>query len=58
MRFDVPVAGPGTLEAMREAGARVLAVEAMRTLLIDRPAFLARADEAGIAVVGLERSRE
>ena len=57
MRFDVPVAGAGTLEAMREAGARVLAVEAMRTLLIDRAAFLAQADEAGIAVVGLERPR-
>jgi DUF1009 family protein len=57
MRFDVPVAGAGTLEAMREAGARVLAVEAMRTLLIDRDAFLAQADSAGIAVVGVERAR-
>ena len=53
MRFDVPVAGPGTLEAMREAGARVLAVDAGRTLLIDRREFLARADDAGIAVFGL-----
>ena len=55
MRFDVPVAGAGTVDAMREAGAAVLAVEAGRTLLIDRVDFLARADEAGIAVVGLER---
>ena len=55
MRFDVPVAGMGTLDAMREAKAEVLAVEAGRTLLIDRPQFLARADEAGIAVVGVER---
>lgn len=53
MRFDVPVAGPGTLEAMREAGARVLALDAGRTLLIDRREFLARADDAGIAVLGL-----
>jgi DUF1009 family protein len=58
MRFDVPVAGAGTLVAMREAGARVLAVEALRTLLIDRAAFLAEADDAGIAVVGVERPRE
>ena len=57
MRFDVPVAGPGTLDVMREAGARVLAVEALRTLFIDKAAFLARADEAGIAVIGLERPR-
>ena len=53
MRFDVPVVGPGTLDAMREAGARVLAVDAGRTLLIDRRDLLARADEAGIAVFGL-----
>ena len=38
MRFDVPVVGAGTLVAMREAGARVLAVDAGRTLLIDRAA--------------------
>jgi DUF1009 family protein len=55
MRFDVPVVGPGTLAAMREAGAALLAVEAGRTLLLDRPAFLAEADAAGIAVLGLRR---
>lgn len=53
LRFDVPVVGPGTLEAMKEAQARVLAVEAGRTLLLDRPAFLAAADAAGISVVGV-----
>ena len=53
MRFDVPVAGPGTLDAMREAGARVLALDAGRTLIIDRRDFLRGAEEAGIAVVGL-----
>jgi DUF1009 family protein len=53
MRFDVPVAGTGTLEAMREAGARVLAIDAGRTLLIDRRDFLSRAEDAGIAVLGL-----
>ena len=51
MRFDVPVVGPGTLDAMREAGARVLAIDAARTLLIDRPAFLERADAERVAVV-------
>ena len=54
MRFDVPVVGPGTLDAMREAGARVLAIDAGRTLLIDRPAFLERADAERVAVVGLD----
>ena len=53
MRFDVPVVGEGTLDAMREAGARVLAVDAGRTLLIDRAAFLERADLDRVSVVGL-----
>jgi DUF1009 family protein len=53
MRFDVPVVGPGTLDAMAEAQARVLAVDAGKTLLIDRSAFLERAEAAGISVVGL-----
>lgn len=54
MRFDVPVVGPGTLDAMEEAGARVLALDAGRSLLIDRAEFLARAHAMGIAVWGLQ----
>jgi DUF1009 family protein len=54
MRFDVPVVGPGTMEAMKEAGARVLALDAGKTLLLDKVEFLARADAAGVAVVGME----
>jgi UDP-2,3-diacylglucosamine hydrolase len=54
MRFDVPVVGAATVEVMREAGARVLALEAGRTLLLDKLGFLAAADEAGIAVWGME----
>jgi DUF1009 family protein len=54
MRFDVPVVGPGTLDAMQEAGARVLALDARRSLLIDRPLFLERAEAGGIAVWGLQ----
>ncbi len=52
--FDVPVAGPGTMEAMHKAGATALAVDAGRTLLLDREAMLARANECGISVVGCE----
>ena len=54
MRFDVPVVGAGTLEAMGEAGATVLAIEARRTLLLDRAEFLKRADAAGMAVWGFD----
>ncbi len=53
MRFDVPVVGTTTLDAMREAAARVLALDAGRTLILERAAFLARADALGIAVHGL-----
>jgi UDP-2,3-diacylglucosamine hydrolase len=53
MRFDVPVVGPGTLAAMGEAGATVLAVDADKTLLVDRADFLAAADRGGIAVWGM-----
>jgi UDP-2,3-diacylglucosamine hydrolase len=50
--FDVPVAGPDTIAVMRETGATVLAVDAGRTLLLDRAEMLARADGADIAVAG------
>jgi DUF1009 family protein len=52
MLFDVPVAGPETISVMRETGATVMAVDAGRTLLLDRAEVIASADTAGIAVVG------
>lgn len=52
MRFDVPVVGVATIEAMRAAGATALSVDAGRTLMIDGPAIMAAADAAGIAIVG------
>jgi DUF1009 family protein len=55
MRFDVPVIGIRTVEAMVAAGASCLSVEAGRTLLFDRIALMKRADEAGIAIVGTPR---
>jgi DUF1009 family protein len=54
MLFDVPVAGPGTIAAMRETGATALAVDAGRTLLLDREEMIAAANEAGIAIAGCE----
>src|SRR5437763_337369 len=52
MRFDVPVIGVSTIEAMREVGATVLAIDAGRTLMIDGAAIVRAADQAGIAIVG------
>ncbi|HEY7210176.1 MAG TPA: UDP-2,3-diacylglucosamine diphosphatase LpxI [Bryobacteraceae bacterium] len=50
--FDVPVAGPTTIDTMIETDTTALAVDAGRTLLLDKEAMLARANEAGIAIAG------
>jgi DUF1009 family protein len=52
MRFDVPVVGVSTIEAMKAAGATVLSVDAGKTLMIDGDAIVQAASEAGIAIVG------
>jgi len=52
MRFDVPVIGFATIQAMRVAGAAVLSIDAGKTLVLDREAVLASANEARIAIVG------
>lgn len=54
MLFDVPVAGPGTIEVMRETGATALSVDAGRTLLLDRDEMIRMANDAGIAIVGAD----
>ena len=51
MRFDVPVIGLATIQAMARAGATCLAIDAGRTLLFDSAAIVAAADRAGIALV-------
>src|SRR5262245_6958050 len=55
MRFDVPVVGLATIQAMRRAGAAVLSIDAGRALLFDREAFFASAADAGIVIVGRPR---
>lgn len=54
MRFDVPCVGELTVETLRQAGARALAVEAGRVLFLDKQAVVAAFDKAKIAVVGIE----
>ncbi|HTA80268.1 MAG TPA: UDP-2,3-diacylglucosamine diphosphatase LpxI [Terracidiphilus sp.] len=55
MRFDVPVIGIRTIETMMQAGAGCLSVEAGRTLLFDREMLLMKANQAGIAIVAVQR---
>lgn len=52
MRFDVPVVGMNTLKSMIEVSARVLAVEAGKSILLQREDMIREADEAGISIVG------
>src|SRR5439155_18061739 len=51
MRFDVPVVGVATIEAMATAGATVLSVDAAKTLMVDGDAIIAAADDAGICLI-------
>jgi len=51
MRFDVPVIGVRTIEVMKKAGARCLAVDAGKCLLLDGDAVIIAADDAAIAIV-------
>jgi DUF1009 family protein len=53
MRFDVPTIGTSTIEIMRQARARVLAIEADRTIVLDRAQTIALADRYGLTIVAL-----
>jgi UDP-2,3-diacylglucosamine hydrolase len=54
--FDVPVIGPGTVETMIETGTTALAVDAGRTLMLDKDEMLIKANAASLAIEGLEAS--
>jgi DUF1009 family protein len=53
-RFDLPSVGPVTLEVMREAGAKVLAVDAGHSLMLDSSVIFRHAAQLGISVVGVK----
>jgi DUF1009 family protein len=55
MRFDVPVVGVSTIEALERAGATLLSVDAEKTLMIDGDAVVRAAERAGICIVGRAR---
>jgi DUF1009 family protein len=51
VRFDVPVIGVETIRVAAESGVRVIAVEARKTLLLERDAVIALADTMNVSVV-------
>ncbi len=55
LRADLPSIGMSTIENARKAGLAGVAIEAGRALILDRPAVIAAAKDAGIFVCGLDR---
>jgi DUF1009 family protein len=55
LRFDVPAVGVDTIKNMCEVGGAVLALEADKTIILDKPTVLRDAETAGIAVVAVNR---
>jgi DUF1009 family protein len=53
MRFDVPTVGRTTIQSLHQAGGRVLAIEAGKTILIDQEETVALADKHGLTIVAL-----
>ncbi len=56
MRFDVPGVGPSTIDSMVAARAKVLAIEAGKTIILDRDEMIRRAEKNKIVVVGVPSS--
>lgn len=54
MRFDIPVIGARTLRSMKKAGATALALEAGRTIILEREDVFAQADALGVAIEAME----
>ncbi len=52
-RFDLPAVGPDTVETLRQAGGRVLAVEAGSTLVMDLERMVEKADRSRIVLLGI-----
>ena len=51
MRFDVPTVGPQTIDLLKQHGARMLVIEAGKTVIVDREEMLQKAESAGVVVV-------
>ncbi len=52
LRFDLPCVGPSTIESMRAARCRTLALEAGKTLVLSKSDVIRAADAADIAIAG------
>jgi len=55
MRFDIPVIGLQTLNALRKAGVSCLALEAGGAILLEKEKLIAQVDSLGVSITVLER---
>ncbi len=54
MRFDVPAVGPNTVQVCVETKVAVLALEAGKTLLLDKQDLLQQAGASGLVIIGVD----
>jgi len=54
MRADVPTVGVETVERLHQTGAKAMVLGADRVIMLDREDVIRRADELGIAIIGME----
>ena len=51
MRFDVPTVGPNTIASLKQHGAKMLVIEAGKTVIVDREQMISDANSAGIVIL-------
>lgn len=54
MKFDIPVIGPQTIRSMTEVKAACIAIEAKKTLIIDKEEAIALADNNSISIIAVK----
>ncbi len=54
MRFDVPCIGPDTINSLAKNGCKTVAVEAGKTIIIDKDDTIKLADELGLSIIGVD----
>ena len=58
MRFDIPVVGDRTMKLLRKVKASVLALEAGRSILLEREKIIAEADRLGLCLIAVDAEKE
>ncbi len=55
MRFDIPVIGLNTIKVLKKARSTTLAIEANRTIILDKEPVINQADKIGIAIAAVRK---